>query len=172
MLMIGRTTGRLGSAAILVASLSHWGTVCQIAQSDENESPRSVFPLTQQELQDESTLNETILSDVLIAGTKDSPQKLRDVRVRFFSHDWKDRPWHGTVRGDTLGTRHLIGDRQPVDCLSPWPRCLCPPAVATAVSESVEERKSPKGSETSYVITPDTVPDQCDYKQLTSLHGW
>ncbi len=34
--------------------------------------------------------------------------------------------------------------------------------AATAVSESVEERKSPKGSETSFVITPDTVPDLCD----------
>jgi Family of unknown function (DUF6298) len=83
---------------VAVLYLKNTKDLASVHASPTTDSHSSIFPLTQEELEDESTLNEMILSDLLIAGTKDAPQNLREVRVRFFSHNWKDGPWHGTVQ--------------------------------------------------------------------------
>jgi hypothetical protein len=56
------------------------------------------YPLTAAQARDASTLDETILSDKVLASQADPTRKIRWVRARFFSHDWKDGPWRGTVQ--------------------------------------------------------------------------
>ena len=56
-----------------------------------------LYPLTQQQAVDESTLDPVILSDRTVASRTHPDQHVRWVQVRFFSHDWKDGPWHATM---------------------------------------------------------------------------
>ena len=55
------------------------------------------YPLTAVQAQDASTLNKTILSDKVLASQADSTRKIRWVCARFFSHEWKDGPWHSRL---------------------------------------------------------------------------
>jgi len=57
------------------------------------------FPLTPAQMLDESTLDLKVLSDQSFTRSLPSgaSRRLRKVRVSYFSHQWKDGPWEGTV---------------------------------------------------------------------------
>jgi hypothetical protein len=57
----------------------------------------SLYPLTLKQALDESTLDPVILEDRTVTSITHPGQRVRWVTVRFFSHDWKDGPWHGTM---------------------------------------------------------------------------
>ncbi len=65
-------------------------------EADERSSP-ALWPLTVQEIRDESTLDEQIVEDSQIEHPDHPGQKVRKLVVRFFSHEFKDGPWHGRV---------------------------------------------------------------------------
>jgi hypothetical protein len=56
-----------------------------------------LYPLTQQQAVDESTLDPVILADRTVDSRTHPDRKVRWVTVRFFSHDWKDGPWYATM---------------------------------------------------------------------------
>lgn len=58
-----------------------------------------VFPLTPEQMLDESTLDLKVLSDQPFTSTLPSGigRQFRKVRVRYFSHQWKDGPWEGAI---------------------------------------------------------------------------
>jgi hypothetical protein len=55
------------------------------------------FPITAAQARDVSTLGETVLLDRVLPSKVDAARKIRFVRVKFFSHKWKDGPWWGTM---------------------------------------------------------------------------
>lgn len=55
------------------------------------------YPLTPEQAVDESTLEPVILADRTITSRTHPDRQVRWVKVRFFSHDWKDGPWHATM---------------------------------------------------------------------------
>jgi len=75
--------------AILVA-------ICALGVPAECAEPR-LYPLTQQQALDESTLAPVILADRTVASQTHPDQQVRWVKVRYFSHDWKDGPWHAEM---------------------------------------------------------------------------
>ena len=76
----------------------------------KSAEPR-LYPLTQQQAVDESTLDPVILADRTVPSRTHPDQEVRWVKVRFFSHDWKDGRWHAEmtiamppkIRRDRLG---------------------------------------------------------------------
>ncbi len=64
------------------------------AQESEGEP---CFPLTEAEMLDESTLNVEILMHKLVPSSINPGEKIRIVRARYYSHEWKDGSWYGTV---------------------------------------------------------------------------
>jgi len=59
--------------------------------------PDDLYPLTLHQARDESTLQERILDDRVIQSRTHPSRKVRIVRARYYSHEWKDGPWYGTV---------------------------------------------------------------------------
>jgi len=55
------------------------------------------YTLTQQQAVDESTLDSVILADRTVDSRTHPNQQVRWVKVRFFSHEWKDGPWHADM---------------------------------------------------------------------------
>jgi hypothetical protein len=62
----------------------------------ESREPR-LYPITQKQAVDETTLNPVILEDRTVVSQTHPDRQVRWVTVRFFSHDWKDGPWHATI---------------------------------------------------------------------------
>jgi len=75
--------------AILVVALA---CTAQVQAAE----PR-LYPLTQQQAVDESTLAPVILADRIVASQTHPDQQVRWVKVRYFSDEWKDGPWHGEM---------------------------------------------------------------------------
>ncbi|MHC4518320.1 MAG: alpha/beta hydrolase family protein, partial [Planctomycetota bacterium] len=62
----------------------------------ESGQPR-LYPLTPQQALDETTLDPVILADRTAPSVTHPDRQVRWVTVRFFSHEWKDGPWHATM---------------------------------------------------------------------------
>ena len=74
------------------------GTACSLKnQEKEASSVTDLFPLTQEQARDESTLNERIVSDTTVESSTHPGRKIRWVEVQFFSHEWKDGPWKSGI---------------------------------------------------------------------------
>ena len=73
-------------------------TACNQKDNDE-KAPSSIglFPLTQEQARDQSTLNERIISDRTVESSTHPGQMIRWVEVQFFSHEWKDGPWKSGI---------------------------------------------------------------------------
>jgi hypothetical protein len=56
-----------------------------------------LYPLTKQQALDTSTLDPMILADRTVTSRTHPDRQVRWVKVRFFSHDWKDGPWHAEM---------------------------------------------------------------------------
>ncbi len=77
------------------------------------------FPLTPEQMLDVSTLDLEVLSDQSFTSSLPSgaSSRLRKVRVRYFSHQWKDGPWEGKV--DLLIPADIPSKRRGVVFFSP-----------------------------------------------------
>ena len=75
------------SLSILLVTIASFATA----------SEHSNYPLTQSQALDESSLDPVILEDRTVASTTHPNNQVRWVTIRFFSHDWKDGPWHGAM---------------------------------------------------------------------------
>lgn len=75
---------------LVVGQTSVWAQ----AESDDSWRP---FPATLEEALDATTLQLEILADQKVDRTSHPEGRLRVVTVRYFSHNWMDGPWHGTI---------------------------------------------------------------------------
>ena len=83
---------------VLLTSLIIIGTACsQNNQEKIASSSTDLFPLTQEQARDESTLNERIVSDTIVESSTHPGRMVRWVEVQFFSHEWKDGPWKSGI---------------------------------------------------------------------------
>ena len=83
-LLIGKNEKSLSILLVTIASFA-------------TASEHSNYPITQSQALDESSLDPVILEDRTVASTTHPNNQVRRVTIRFFSHDWKDGPWHGTM---------------------------------------------------------------------------
>lgn len=72
--------------------------VAALAFGEQSESaePR-LYPLTAEQAVNETTLDPVILADRTVASRTHPGHEVRWVKVRFFSHVWKDGPWHAEM---------------------------------------------------------------------------
>jgi hypothetical protein len=81
---------RVKSMIVLILIAVAVGGQVESAETD-------LYPLTKQQAVDESTLDPVILADTTVDSLTHPDRKVRWVTVRFFSHYWKDGPWHATM---------------------------------------------------------------------------
>jgi len=88
-------------------------------RADGSSASNPVFPLTPKQMLDESTLDLKVLKDqsYVCSFPSGANRRLRRVSVRYFSHQWKDGPWEGTV--ELLIPDDIPADRRGVVFFAP-----------------------------------------------------
>lgn len=87
-----KSTGKFQIRAMISLAL-----IAHAIDGPVEAAERQFYPLTCQQAVDESTLDPVILADRTVASRTHSDRQVRWLTVRFFSHDWKDGPWHATM---------------------------------------------------------------------------
>ncbi len=124
---------------------------------------QSFYPITVQQACDEATLGATILRDETLASRTHPGQRVRWVKVRFFSHDWKDGPWHATMNVAMP------------PAINPEDRGLAAITVAGVAKKGAEpgfdvERDLIEHTAMEFGIPVATMPQQGTHFGLTEIH--
>lgn len=90
--------------------------------SELPDDVRRCYPLTVRQAADWSTLEEQILADEVVGSQTHPGRKARWIKVRYFSHEWIDGPWHATTRIVMPASHKEI---------RPGLAVICPAGVAT-----------------------------------------